>query len=93
MTHPPPQPLCFAAESQPRVILLSTGQRPHFLEEIRRLRPIIEQYTRVVGQDFTGQEDVSGVEADLAIVLGGDGSILPPPTRWGNDNCPSSPST
>lgn len=59
-----------------RVILLGFAGRPGVLEEAERLRPIIERYARVVGCDFTGQEDLSGVDANMAIVLGGDGSIL-----------------
>ena len=46
------------------------------LAEAERLRPIIEQYACIVRTDFCGSEDLSNVEADLAIVLGGDGSIL-----------------
>ena len=45
------------------------------LAEAKRLRPLIEQYAQIVCTDFTGTEDLSTVEADLAIVLGGDGSI------------------
>jgi NAD+ kinase len=65
---PVPQPL--------RVFFLGAGQRPDVLGEAERLRPIIEQHARIVATDFTGTEDLSNVEADLAIVLGGDGSIL-----------------
>jgi NAD+ kinase len=59
-----------------RAILLSTGQRPRVVAEAERLRPLIEQYAQVVGTDLTGEEDMSKIEADIAIVLGGDGSIL-----------------
>jgi NAD+ kinase len=37
---------------------------------------MVEQYAEVVAFDFTGQADLSGANADFAIVLGGDGSIL-----------------
>lgn len=72
-----------------RVILLSTGQREHVLAEAVRLRPYIEQYADVVGTDFTGQMDMSNVEADLAIVLGGDGSILRAAHQMGNRQLPA----
>ena len=88
MTHPPPQSISFPRDQRLRVILLSTGQRPHFLDEIRRLRPVIEQYAEIVAEDFSGQEDVSGVEADLAIVLGGDGSILRAAHQMGQRQLP-----
>ena len=59
-----------------RVILLGSGQRPAVLEGAERLRPQIARYAQIVAADFTGTQDFSTVDADLAIVLGGDGSIL-----------------
>jgi len=59
-----------------RVILLGSGERPGVLEGAERLRPEIARHAQIVASDFTGQQDLSAVEADLAIVLGGDGSIL-----------------
>ncbi len=88
MTHATPQAISFPRDHQLRVILLSTGQRPHFLEEIQRLRPVIEQYARIVAEDFSGQKDVSNVQADLAIVLGGDGSILRAAHQMGRRQLP-----
>jgi NAD+ kinase len=59
-----------------RVMMLGFGKRPGVLEEAERLRPIVERCAEVVAFDFTGQADLSDVNADLTIVLGGDGSIL-----------------
>ena len=59
-----------------KVILLSFGARPDVLAEAQRLRPLIQQHAEIVACDFSGSEDMAKVEADLAIVLGGDGSIL-----------------
>ncbi|MCL4193526.1 MAG: NAD(+)/NADH kinase [Thermoguttaceae bacterium] len=59
-----------------RVILLGSATRPRVLQEVERLRPQIERLARVVAVDFTSQTDLGNVEADLAIVFGGDGSIL-----------------
>jgi NAD+ kinase len=56
--------------------LLGAGDRPHVLEEADRLRPAIEEHVEVVLTDFEGKEDLTNVAAELAIVLGGDGSIL-----------------
>jgi len=59
-----------------RVMMLGYGKRLGVIEEAERLRPIVEQYAEVVAFDFSGQSDFSNVDADLALVLGGDGSIL-----------------
>jgi NAD+ kinase len=57
-------------------VLLSSGRRAQFLTEIDRVRPLIGQDAEIVAEDYSGQNDVSGIDADLAIVFGGDGSIL-----------------
>ena len=59
-----------------RAFLLGSGGRPEVMREAQGLRPVIEQFARIVRIDFTGTEDLSNIEADVAIVLGGDGSIL-----------------
>ena len=59
-----------------RVILLGFGGRPGVLEEAEKLQPLICRHAEIVASDFTGLEDMSTVEADLAVVFGGDGSIL-----------------
>jgi NAD+ kinase len=71
-----------------RIMLLSAGQRPDILAEAQRLRPLIEQYAQIVGSDFTGGEDMSKVEADAAVVLGGDGSILRAAHQMGDRQLP-----
>ncbi len=59
-----------------RVLLLGFGGRPGVVEGAEQLRPVIRKYAQIAAEDFSGTADLSGVEADLAIVLGGDGSIL-----------------
>jgi NAD+ kinase len=59
-----------------RVILLSFSGRPDIVRAVEELRPRIEQRVQVVASDFTGRMDLTPIEADLAIVFGGDGSIL-----------------
>jgi NAD+ kinase len=57
-------------------VILSSGQREHFLSEIERVRPLIVEHVDIVAEDYSGQNDISATDADLAIVFGGDGSIL-----------------
>lgn len=57
-------------------MVLGSGERPNVLPEAQRLRPLIESHADVVVWDLDFKVDLSNVEADFAIVLGGDGSIL-----------------
>ncbi|HZZ28754.1 MAG TPA: NAD(+)/NADH kinase [Pirellulales bacterium] len=63
-------------QSRPRVIVLALGQKPKIAKEAQRLRPLVEQVADIVLFDLEFQADLSKVEADFAIVMGGDGSIL-----------------
>ena len=68
---PPVPPL-----SLPRAILLGAGGRPEVVAGAKRLRAVVERYAQIVHSDFDSSEDLAAIEADVAIVLGGDGSIL-----------------
>jgi NAD+ kinase len=57
-------------------MLLGMTDRPDVVEQADKFRPQIEQYADIVLTDFAGDRDLSQVDADLAIVLGGDGTIL-----------------
>lgn len=63
------------ASSKLKVVLLADGTRDPLRSELERLRPVVDQAFEVVGVVF----DLAGgtmPAADLAIVFGGDGSIL-----------------
>src|SRR5438874_6805241 len=72
----PPVPWTANAGARPRALLLGSGDRPNLRAEAARLRPIIDEHVDVVLEDFQYQQDLLGVDAQMAIVLGGDGSIL-----------------
>ena len=60
-----------------KAILLGSGdRRPQILDDIERLRPQVAEIVDIVGEDFAYEQDLSHCQADIAIVLGGDGSIL-----------------
>jgi NAD+ kinase len=63
-------------QSRPKVIVLAMGDRPHIANEVQRLRPLVEQAADIVLFDLEFKADLSQVQADFAIVMGGDGSIL-----------------
>lgn len=71
-----------------RAFLLGAGGKPDVIAEAERLRPVIERHAKIVCTDFTGTEDLSQIEADLAIVLGGDGSILRAARQMGHRQVP-----
>src|SRR5437762_3681757 len=78
MPHPLPPPVPWAANSgvRPRAYLLGSGDRPNLLAEAERLRSVIDRHVEVVLEDFHYQKELGKTAADLAVVLGGDGSIL-----------------
>lgn len=76
LSSPPASPWKRQAPAKPAALLLGSGDRPHVLDEAQRLRPVIEQHLEIVHEDFSYTSDLSPVDADLGIVLGGDGSIL-----------------
>lgn len=57
-------------------------------EEAARLRPLLEEVADVVLCDFEAEEDLSKVRADVAVVLGGDGSILRAARQLGYNQIP-----
>lgn len=70
-------------------ILLGSGdRRPKILSEIERLRPLISSVVDIVCEDFAYNEDIALCAADIAIVLGGDGSILRAAKQMGASQIP-----
>src|SRR5262245_60173537 len=77
MSHPATPPVPWVSKgTPPRAYLLGSGERPNLLAQANLLRPVIDKNLYVVLEDFQYQKDLSTEPADLAIVLGGDGSIL-----------------
>jgi NAD+ kinase len=74
-----------ATTHPPRALILADGTRPGTRDTLDRLRPTIERHLRIVAEslDFcesplhgSGADGVEQCDFDLAIVFGGDGSIL-----------------
>jgi NAD+ kinase len=59
-----------------RVVILADGSKPTIPADVDRLRKVIQQHVEIVGISLDSNEDLAGLKTDLAIVLGGDGSIL-----------------
>jgi NAD+ kinase len=71
-----------------RVFVLGNGRRPGVREEADRLRPLFQQHCEIVVEDLDQQQDLSTLEAELALVLGGDGSILRAARQMGYKQVP-----
>jgi len=56
--------------------MLGAGDRPNVREAAAQLKPLIEQRADLRLVDLDSAHDLSDIDFNLAIVLGGDGSIL-----------------
>ena len=77
--------------NRPRAILLGSGdRRPNILTKLKELRPIIESHCEVVAEDFAYETEIDSKtkNADVAIVLGGDGSVLRAARQMGDHQIP-----
>ncbi|MGY8771039.1 MAG: NAD(+)/NADH kinase [Pirellulales bacterium] len=72
----------------PKVALIGSGDRPHVLEEAERLKAELPKHVDLVHTDFEWNTDLSQLEIDFAIVLGGDGSILQAARSMGSRQVP-----
>lgn len=78
----------FELNNDLRFLLLGSGDsRQQLVTEAERLRPIIEKFGTVVFEDLKYEKKIE-VEADIAIVIGGDGSILRSAKQMGDTQIP-----
>jgi len=59
-----------------RVMLLADIGRAHLLAEVERLRPLVAKHADALVGDLGTAVDLAHTEFDLAVVVGGDGSML-----------------
>lgn len=59
-----------------RIFVLGNGSRPGVAEEAEQLLPFLKEHCEIAAFDLARQVDLAPLSADLALVLGGDGSIL-----------------
>ncbi len=74
--------------SRPKVALVAAGDQAAIAAEAARLAPLIERHAEIVCTDLAFDVDLSTVDADLVIVLGGDGSILRAAMQMGHRQLP-----
>ena len=59
-----------------RILVLGNAQRSGVQQEADRLLPLLRSHCQIAVFDLLQTESLADVEADLAVVLGGDGAIL-----------------
>jgi NAD+ kinase len=57
-------------------MLLAAGERGELAAEARRLAPLVAEHADVLQGDLSDPGDLADIEFDLAVVVGGDGSML-----------------
>jgi NAD+ kinase len=70
------------------MIVLGLGDRPHVVAEAERLRPELAEWADIIVWDMQFEARLDNVDADLAVVFGGDGSILRAAHQMGEHQTP-----
>jgi NAD+ kinase len=74
--------------SCPRVVVLAPATKPRIAEGLERLIPILKKHAEVIAIDQVFEYSFVDSNADLVVVLGGDGSILQSARQMGRRQLP-----
>lgn len=83
-----PSPNSALWDSSPRVAILGNSDKPVADEFARRLCDLVSETATLALVDWEGSAELERLEADFAIVPGGDGSILRVAHRMGTNQIP-----
>ena len=72
-----------------RVVLLGDGRKEGVRQAVERTAPFIRERADLLAVDLSGTFDVRGVDADLVVIFGGDGSILAAARSMGGHGIPT----
>ena len=74
----PPNPPAWVTEgrTRPRTVLLGAESDERVCQQLDTLRPLLSNHLEIIWEDFSFQRSFEDSDADLVIVLGGDGAIL-----------------
>jgi len=71
-----------------RLVVSGTGEKKSVAEAASRLLPFIEKYAEITAKDLDATLDLEKCDAEMVVVLGGDGSILGAARRMGRRQVP-----
>jgi len=72
-----------------RIILTGNGSKPQIAAAVSELLPWLRERAEVAVVDLGMDMDLEKVEADLVVILGGDGAILSTARRLGSNQIPA----
>jgi NAD+ kinase len=71
-----------------RILVAGNGKKPGIREAVEAALPVIGARAEIVGPDLDPASDLSGVDADVVLSFGGDGTILSIARRLGGGTVP-----
>jgi NAD+ kinase len=72
-----------------RVVIFGYLRKPEVQSDIARLRPLIRKYGSIKELDLAQKHDPARIDGDLALVFGGDGTILRAAQQMGYHQIPT----